>query len=79
MKRVINILLLLSLSFPVYSQNEGLTEGVVEQKAERIEIYFDLNSYVVDSLFRDNGASLELLARLRSDSLTTISKVEISS
>ncbi len=84
MKKVISILTtMLLLCFPAYSQDESLTDSQTEQKSKEIEIYFDLNSCVVDSAYHRNSESLSnlvnLITQLQQDSLTTISKIEISS
>ncbi|MFR9543931.1 MAG: DUF3575 domain-containing protein, partial [Rikenellaceae bacterium] len=83
MKKVISILLMLLLCFPAYSQDASLTDSQTEQKSKQIEIYFDLNSYVVDSEYQNNNESLtnltDLISWLKRDTLTTITGVEIKS
>lgn len=79
MKRAISILVLLLLCFSTYGQEPSLTE----QKSEMIEIFFDHNNSAIDPDFRQNGESLSnlsaLISRLENDTLSTISKIEISS
>ncbi len=61
MKRVLNTLFMLLLCFSAYSQEERPAEGGAEQKIEKIEIYFDLNSCGVDSTYMNNGSSVQVL------------------
>ncbi|MFR9592890.1 MAG: DUF3575 domain-containing protein [Rikenellaceae bacterium] len=83
MKKVISILLMLLLCFPAYSQDASLTDSQTEQKSKQIEIYFDLNSYVIDPEYQNNGENLielsNLITQLQSDDLVTISSIEINS
>lgn len=83
MKKVTSILFLLLLCFPAYSQDEGQTFGGSEKKSEKIEIYFDQNSYVVDPDYKNNKQQLNNLANLigslQRDSLIQISKLKINS
>lgn len=73
--RFILFVLLLFFSISAYGQ--------VEQSSRRVEVYFDCNNDAVDSAFGDNGRSLatlsSLLQSIASDSLLTLSRVEISS
>lgn len=67
MRKVISILLLLLLWFPAYSQDESPTDSGIEKTSKKIEIYFDLNSCVIDSMYMSNGESIQMLF----DSITT--------
>ncbi len=74
---------MLLLCFPAYSQDESLTNGDTEQKSEKIEIHFDLNSCAIDSEYKTNSKNLSQLAesleRLQRDPLVTISQIQIDS
>ncbi len=84
MKKVTSILItMLLLCFPAYSQDESLTDSQTEQKSERIEIFFDLGSYVIDPTFSDNQASLiqlaDMIERLQGNPLNSIAEIKIDS
>ncbi len=79
MKQVTRIILFLLLYFPAHSQN--ITQS--ERKSDRIEISFDLNSYVVDPNFGDNRERLKQLDEavnyLQTDTLISIVEIKINS
>ncbi len=84
MKKVTSILTtMLLLCFPAYSQDASLNDSLTEQKSDRIEISFDLNSYVVNPDFSNNKENLKQLAglinRVETDTLLSISEIKINS
>lgn len=84
MKKVISILLLLLICYPVYSQDSKIqTDSQAEQKSDEIKIYFDHNSYAIDLDLQQNRESLshfsDLVEELNRDTLSFITKVEVNS
>ncbi len=83
MKKVIGIIFMLLVCFQGYSQDKSLADGGAKQKSKQVEIYFDLNSYVIDSCFQNNRENLtklsDLITQLQSDDLITISSIIINS
>ncbi len=79
MKKIINILFLLLLCLPAFSQQDSGTE----QRADSIKIHFDHDKYVLNLDLSGNREVLEhfsdLLERFKSDTLNILSKIEISS
>ncbi|MFI3285627.1 MAG: DUF3575 domain-containing protein [Rikenellaceae bacterium] len=75
MKRVIGILALLLLGSNLYGQTE--------QQAKTVKIYFDQDSYVIDSNVMQNNESLgelsDYIDRLKSDTLTTVNQINVDS
>ncbi len=54
---------MLFLCLPAYSQYENFTSSQAEHKAEKIDIYFNPNSCVIDSMYMNNGESVQALSR----------------
>ncbi|MFI3266654.1 MAG: DUF3575 domain-containing protein [Rikenellaceae bacterium] len=75
MKKVIGIITLLLLCMTSYGQ--------AEQKSKEFKIYFEHKSHIIDVDFNGNRAVLnelsDFIAKLQQDSLTNISKIEVSS
>ncbi len=79
MKKVTSILFLLLLCFSAFSQDGNKTE----QGSDVIKIYFDHNSHVINLDLKQNRESLmylsNLIEKLKSDTLSVITKIEINS
>ncbi len=69
--------------FPVHSQDESLTDKGTGQESKQVEMYFDLDSYDLDSCFQNNRDNLtklsDLITQLQSDDLIAISSITINS
>lgn len=74
---------MLLVCFQGYSQDKSLIDSQAEQKSKQVEIYFDLNSYALDSRFQNNRDNLtklsDFIAQLQSDDLIAISSIIINS
>lgn len=83
MKKLTSILLLLLLCTTAYSQSESLPEGGAKEKSEEVKIYFDHDSHAINLDLRQNRESLlrftNLFDKINSDTLLTISKIEVNS